>query len=340
MPQSRPPNDRPDAELPRPRKYGKRSARIDADRPKRAELRFESGRKEYERVFGGHTVSMGIYRCQQCSPDTGAEQATRTHNINVPFGGLYVKHVGKRRIPIDTHRAAFYNSGQPYHTSHPAGGGDWGAYLSVRDDVLMEILAPLDPSATDRRDRPFVTNHGPLSPTQLLHAHSMGAAAMKGELSDSLETEEELLRLFASIVQAADRDESFESQARSTGSVPDRDGRKRSHRDLAFHARNYIAAHFTESLTLDSIAQAVDSSPYHLCRVFKTIWGETLHGYQQGLRLREALARLHDSTLDLTRLALDLGYSNHSHFTARFRRAFGVAPSVVRRSFQSPRQAG
>jgi len=313
---------------------------MDEDRPKRAELRFESGRKEYERVFGGHTVSMGIYRCQQCSPDTGSEQATRTHNINVPFGGLYVKHIGKRRIPIDTHRAAFYNSREPYHTSHPAGGGDWGAYLSARTDVLMEILAPLDPSAVDRQDRPFVNDHGPLPPAQLLHAHRIGAAAMRGELSDSLETEEELLGLFGAIAEAANQHEPFADQRKSTGTSPIRDDRKRSHRDLAFHARNHIATHFTESLTLDSIAKAVDSSPYHLCRVFKNIWGETLHGYQQGLRLREALVRLHDSSLDLTRLALDLGYSNHSHFTARFRRTFGIAPSDVRRSFQSPRLTG
>jgi AraC-like DNA-binding protein len=32
----------------------------------------------------------------------------------------------------------------------------------------------------------------------------------------------------------------------------------------------------------------------------------------------------------LTRLALDLGYSSHSHFTASFRRAFGLTPSAAR----------
>ena len=34
---------------------------------------------------------------------------------------------------------------------------------------------------------------------------------------------------------------------------------------------------------------------------------------------------------DLTALALDLGFSSHSHFTAAFRRAFGRPPAEFRR---------
>jgi AraC-like DNA-binding protein len=32
----------------------------------------------------------------------------------------------------------------------------------------------------------------------------------------------------------------------------------------------------------------------------------------------------------LTELALDLGYSSHSHFTDAFRREFGVSPAAFR----------
>lgn len=304
---------------------------MDDGRPSRSQLEFDSGRKEYERVFGGHAVCMGIYRCQQCSPNTGAEQVTRTHNINIPFGGLYVKHVGGRRIPIDVSHAAFFNSGEPYQTSHPSGGGDWGAYLSVRPDVLMEIMTPIDPGVKDHEDRPFSANHGPLAARDLLRAHRLGAAAMHGGLGDSLEIEETLLHLFASIVGSASRPRSPD---RSAGPADGSTSCKRSHRDLAFDARTLIARQFTETLTLDALAHAVGASPYHLCRVFKQVWGETLHGYQQRLRLREALVRLHDPATDLMTLALDLGFASHSHFSARFRREFGVAPSAVRRSFE------
>jgi AraC-like DNA-binding protein len=44
-----------------------------------------------------------------------------------------------------------------------------------------------------------------------------------------------------------------------------------------------------------------------------------------------ALERLDAGERDLTRLALDLGYSSHSHFTDAFRRSFGVTPSTARK---------
>ena len=34
--------------------------------------------------------------------------------------------------------------------------------------------------------------------------------------------------------------------------------------------------------------------------------------------------------MPLAEIALDLGFQGHSHFTARFRRAFGDTPSAVR----------
>ena len=50
-----------------------------------------------------------------------------------------------------------------------------------------------------------------------------------------------------------------------------------------------------------------------------------------GLRLRRAVERLAaEPATDLSRLALDLGYCSPSHFSDRFRAAFGRPPSAVR----------
>jgi AraC family transcriptional regulator len=34
--------------------------------------------------------------------------------------------------------------------------------------------------------------------------------------------------------------------------------------------------------------------------------------------------------MDLTELSVTLGYSSHSHFTAAFRRHYGIPPSLLR----------
>jgi transcriptional regulator GlxA family with amidase domain len=56
----------------------------------------------------------------------------------------------------------------------------------------------------------------------------------------------------------------------------------------------------------------------------------TLHDYRQQLRVRHALETVTAGKSDLLDVALGLGYSGHSHFTAAFREAFGAPPSVLR----------
>jgi AraC-like DNA-binding protein len=47
------------------------------------------------------------------------------------------------------------------------------------------------------------------------------------------------------------------------------------------------------------------------------------------LRLHASLEMLRDPR-DISSIALDLGFTDHSHFTAAFRRRFGVTPSAYR----------
>jgi AraC-like DNA-binding protein len=108
---------------------------------------------------------------------------------------------------------------------------------------------------------------------------------------------------------------------------PQRQGRDT---DLVESARDAIARQFTENLSLSDIAAAAQSSVFHLARTFKARTGFSLHAYRNQLRLRAALERMRDPQVDLIDIALDLGFSSHSHFTETFRRSFGKTPSAVR----------
>jgi AraC family transcriptional regulator len=79
------------------------------------------------------------------------------------------------------------------------------------------------------------------------------------------------------------------------------------------------------------VAAALYVSPFHLARVFRARTGFSLGGYVHGLRLRRAVERLAaEPDVDLSRLALELGYCSPSHFSDRFRTAFGAPPSALR----------
>lgn len=58
--------------------------------------------------------------------------------------------------------------------------------------------------------------------------------------------------------------------------------------------------------------------------------GVSLRRYVQLLRARVAADRLAQGARDLTGLALDLGFSDHSHFTNTFRGEWGTPPSSFR----------
>jgi AraC-like DNA-binding protein len=76
----------------------------------------------------------------------------------------------------------------------------------------------------------------------------------------------------------------------------------------------------------------VHCSPYHLARQFRSITGASVSEYLLRLRLALASERLAEGADDLAALATDLGFANHSHFSARFRSVFGMPPGAVRRA--------
>jgi len=127
----------------------------------------------------------------------------------------------------------------------------------------------------------------------------------------------EIRRVLAGIIERVLSLHLSATDTRSNGSV------------LARRAREALATRATEATSLARIAEQLGCSRFHLCREFKVGVGVTTHQYLHRLRVSEALYRLGDGEGDLLGLAIDLGFSSHSHFTSVFRRLVGVPPSKV-----------
>ena len=91
---------------------------------------------------------------------------------------------------------------------------------------------------------------------------------------------------------------------------------------LAADAQVLIAGSFTGRVTLEGLARTLGVSPFALCRAFRQATGGTVHQHLTSLRLATALEQLPRYRERLTDLALDLGFSSHSHFTQAFRSLF------------------
>jgi AraC-like DNA-binding protein len=104
---------------------------------------------------------------------------------------------------------------------------------------------------------------------------------------------------------------------------------------LAEAAQLTIASQATSRWTLQALARRIGCSPFHLAHVFRDVVGVSIHQYQLRVRLTAALDEVVDSRRGLSAIAVDAGFTHHSHFSASFRRAFGITPSTLRRDATS-----
>jgi AraC family transcriptional regulator len=92
----------------------------------------------------------------------------------------------------------------------------------------------------------------------------------------------------------------------------------------------FIEAHFAEPITLETVAEACNVSPFHLARLFSVATGCSLMRYVRQRRLTEAAKALAAGAPDILAIALDAGYSSHEAFTRAFRDHFGLTPEMLR----------
>ncbi|MBD9423861.1 helix-turn-helix transcriptional regulator [Pseudomonas sp. PDM15] len=103
---------------------------------------------------------------------------------------------------------------------------------------------------------------------------------------------------------------------------------------LAPHLRrrlvDYIEQHLDQALSLGELAQLAALSEYHFARMFRASFGLPPHRYVLQRRLLRARELLQHGHLALGEIALACGFASASHFSNRFREAFGAAPGLMR----------
>lgn len=217
----------------------------------------------------------------------------------VPRRGVFLLHHQGRPVVGDPNTALLFGMGDIYQISHPADGGDRCTVFVFPPELVEDAFG----SAAGR--------HMTLDAAARLYIHLL-TRAMAASLADQLEAEEGALVALARHGESACLRVS-ELQRRRVEEV-----------------RALLASQPADPWRLDAIARAVYCSPFHLARQFRAITGESVARYLLRLRLALALDRLARGETELARLAVDLGFAHHSHFSARFRSVFGTTPAAVR----------
>ncbi|MEO8035156.1 MAG: AraC family transcriptional regulator [Acidobacteriota bacterium] len=263
--------------------------------------------------FRSESVAIGSFRCPVTHPLYTDSGPCSHHTFVFPRTVTRIRHDGGRAFTGDPATVSFYNQHQRYTRTavSPTDDSDW---FVVADAPLLAAVQTYDPSVADRPERPFRFDCGPVDSATYLAQRTLFEHVGTEE---PLGVEESVYRILDRILAGT---YARNREVRITDFA----------REQVEEVRRILAADCSCGWSLNALAREVASSPFHLCRNFRAVTGHTVTAYRHLLRGRAALERLRDPRTDITMLALDLGYSSHSHFTARFRRMFGVAPSTVR----------
>ncbi|MEJ2129339.1 MAG: AraC family transcriptional regulator [Woeseiaceae bacterium] len=269
-------------------------------------------------LFRSKLVKVGYFACAVDHPCFAISESLDNDVFVLPKKPVWIRrNTGNYRF-VEPGAILMHRAGSTIERRRATDFGDRTYWFGVHPDVFVDSLL----------------RHG-------LSVHEMGGALiaepqfryrlvlflkqLEANRVDRLTVEEEVLTLFFEICKRRS------DQGRKSSGT--RSGTALRQCRLVDTARAYLDAHLAESVGLDTVARAAGTSLYHLCRVFREQTGITMHEYRTRQRLGQALDRLLDGdTAGLTELALDLGFSSHSHLSRVFQKNMGVTPSSIRSS--------
>lgn len=99
----------------------------------------------------------------------------------------------------------------------------------------------------------------------------------------------------------------------------------RDENPLVISAKQYLAGHFSQCLSLKDIAQAVGVGGAHLCRVFKHETGMTLFEFLTRWRVERAKECMRQSSDRLCAIAMQMGFRRTQDMNRAFRKYEGMS---------------
>ncbi|HEY4572711.1 MAG TPA: AraC family transcriptional regulator [Thermoanaerobaculia bacterium] len=263
-------------------------------------------------LFRSSLLGITLWDCAAGRRKLSEERHQAWHVVSFVHSGAFVLHARGRSAVIDATAVLLHNPGEPFRSEHPFGCGDHGSSIVIQRELLPDLLG---------LDARFAAIHvQSLFRTQLLQ-RLLVRSLRNGEPRETMAVEEAALKVLRKVLGG---------DAPANAAAP-RQPSHRARRSYAEDAKALMQQRFRERLQLDDIARSLYVSPYHLCRLFREETGVPIHSYLNRLRLREALEPIAEGEADLSRLAAGLGFSSHSHFTAAFRKEFGMPPREVRK---------
>lgn len=105
-------------------------------------------------------------------------------------------------------------------------------------------------------------------------------------------------------------------------------------------AIEYIHNNIAQNISVKEVASYVHLNSEYFSKLFKKETGENVKNYILKAKVDAAKSMLADPNIPIGVVALELGYSNFSHFTQVFKKHENITPTEYRAKYKSPRRTG
>lgn len=106
--------------------------------------------------------------------------------------------------------------------------------------------------------------------------------------------------------------------------------------DLIAQMKYYMQEHYAEPITMDLLAELMDTSPRHLSRLFKRQTGHSPIDFVIQIRMNKAKELLLATNATLQEIAKAVGYPDGYYLAKMFKKYMGIAPIRYRKQHASP----
>jgi AraC-like DNA-binding protein len=98
----------------------------------------------------------------------------------------------------------------------------------------------------------------------------------------------------------------------------------------------YVEGNLSDNLTLPALAREANLSEYHFCRIFKRYTGANPMKFVAHLRIERAKELLKRDDLNISDVAVEVGFNDMSNFVKQFKKRTGTTPSAYRSTVREP----
>lgn len=259
--------------------------------------------KPMERLlFRSELALLAEFACAPDEPLYADSGPSNAFCFVFPSTSTRILRRGRPSILENPTAVSLLNRGEEYQRQPVTRRGTYTTWFTLADELLEELWGE-----ADMREGGFREPQIDVAASTILHQRRILHGLGRGTGTEPLATEEALVDLARTVMRAQ-------------GQSP------RANHRLVRQTIRCLLINYSENVSLSEIARNVGASPAYLSRVFRATTGMTMTVFRQRLRLIASLDLLPSHAGRLTDLALDLGYSSHSHFTSAFRELFGVSP--------------